>query len=74
MIPQALRDPVKNRIAREHPDVVVFGHTHAPFCETIDGALYLNPGYAGKSRFGMERSVAILHCNEREIRPEFLKL
>jgi putative phosphoesterase len=72
--PHASLDPIKARIARERPDVVVFGHTHKPFCETIRNTLYLNPGYAGKSRFGLERSVAILHCDEREIRAEYLRL
>jgi hypothetical protein len=57
--PQSLAEPMKTRLARERPDVVVFGHTHKPFCQTIDGALFFNPGYAGKSRFGLERSVAI---------------
>ena len=72
--PQSLADPIKARIARERPDVVVFGHTHKPFCETIDGTLFFNPGYAGKSRFGLERSVAILHCGEKGIRAEYLPL
>jgi putative phosphoesterase len=72
--PHALEDGIKSRIAREKPDVVVFGHTHKPFNQVIGQTLYLNPGYAGKSRFGMERSVAILHCDKKEIRPEFLKL
>ena len=52
----------------------MFGHTHKAFCETIGGVLYLNPGYAGKPKFGAERTVAILHCDEKEIRPEFLPL
>ena len=72
--PQSLADPIKARIARERPDVVVFGHTHKPFRQTIQGALFFNPGYAGNSRFGMERSVAILYCSERGIRAEYLKL
>ena len=72
--PRAAADTIKLRIERERPDVVVFGHSHKPFCETIGKTLYLNPGYAGKSRFGMERSVAILHCNAEEVRPEFLML
>ena len=72
--PQALAAPIRSRIARERPAVVIFGHTHKPFCETIGGTLFFNPGYAGKSRFGLERSVAILHCGEKEIRPEYLKL
>ena len=55
-------------------DVVIFGHTHKPFSQTIDGTLFFNPGYAGKSRFGMPRSVAILHCQDGDIRPEYLPL
>jgi predicted phosphodiesterase len=52
----------------------VFGHTHRVFGETIGGVLYLNPGYAGKPKFGAERTVTILHCGEKEIRREFLPL
>jgi putative phosphoesterase len=74
MNPQFPADSLKARLAREHPDVVVFGHTHKPFNETIGGALFFNPGYAGKSRFGLSRSVAILHCGKKGIRPEYLKL
>jgi len=72
--PHALGDELKTRIARERPDVVVFGHTHKPFCETINGVLFLNPGYAGKQRFALERSVAILHCAEEELRTKYLRL
>jgi uncharacterized protein len=72
--PPLVADPIKARIAREHIDVVVFGHTHKPFCQTIGGVLFFNPGYAGKSRFGLARSVAILHCNEKGIREEYLPL
>ena len=72
--PHALTDPLKARIARERPDVVVFGHTHKPFSEIIGGTRFFNPGYAGKSRFGLERSVAILHCGQKGIRAEYLPL
>ncbi len=72
--PHALKEDLQLRIARERPDAVVFGHTHKVFCETIGGVLYLNPGYAGKPKSGAERTVAILHCDEKEIRTEFLAL
>jgi len=65
---------IRQRIHREKPDVVVFGHTHKPCNQTIGKTLYFNPGYAGKQRFNLERSVAILHCDETEIRSEFLPL
>ncbi len=72
--PQSLADPLKARIVREQPDVVVFGHTHKPFCQTLGGMLFFNPGYAGKCRFGLERSVAILHCGGKGIRGEYRAL
>jgi putative phosphoesterase len=72
--PHALKEELQLQIARERPDAIVFGHTHRAFWETIGGVLYLNPGYAGKPKFGAERTVAILHCGEKEIRPEFLPL
>src|SRR5207245_9707222 len=72
--PRSLEDSLRSRIARERPDAVVFGHTHKPFCETIGGVLYFNPGYAGPSRFGLPRSVAILSCDQNGIRVEHLAL
>jgi uncharacterized protein len=72
--PHSLADGLQARLDRERPDVVVFGHTHKPFCQTIDGALFFNPGYAGKTRFGLKRSVGILHCSEKGIRAEHLPL
>ncbi|MEO8425732.1 MAG: metallophosphoesterase family protein [Verrucomicrobiota bacterium] len=57
-----LGDAISRRIVRENPDVVVFGHSHKRSCETINQTLYFNPGYAGKPRFKLPRSVAILNC------------
>jgi putative phosphoesterase len=72
--PGDLKDKIKRRIIRENPDVVVFGHTHKPFCETIGTTLYLNPGYAGKQRFDLPRTVAILTCDDQGITADFLHL
>jgi len=72
--PHRLDDHLTALIARHHPNVVVFGHTHKPFSETIDGVFFFNPGYAGQSRFGMERSLAILHLEPKRLRHEFLPL
>ena len=71
--PHAPHDDLAARIAREKPDVVIFGHTHKPFCETINGILYLNPGYAGRQRFSLPRSVAILETKP-ELKVEFKPL
>ncbi|MCL4177883.1 MAG: YfcE family phosphodiesterase [Verrucomicrobia bacterium] len=66
--------PIRDRIIRENPDVVVFGHTHRRYCEIIEGVLYLNPGYAGKPRPEQPRSVAILECDAEGITADFLSL
>ena len=65
---------LQDRILREKPDVIVFGHTHKPFSEKIRGIHYLNPGYAGKTRFGLERTLAVLHFVRDQIKPEFFTL
>lgn len=59
---------------KNRPDVIVFGHTHKPFNQMINGTLFFNPGYAGKQRFALPRSVAILNCDEDGIRAEYLAL
>lgn len=69
--PRAPGDRLEELIARERPDVIVFGHSHKPFCERIGGILYFNPGYAGKSRFNLPRSMALLHCTASGIRAEY---
>jgi uncharacterized protein len=62
------------RLAGNPANAVIFGHSHKPFCQTIGGVLFFNPGYAGKQRFSAKRSVAILHCESKGIRPEYLDL
>jgi uncharacterized protein len=72
--PHSLSEPLSARLAREHPQVVVFGHSHKPFHETIGGTLFFNPGYAGKMRFGLPRSIAVLHCDGKGIKPQHIGL
>jgi uncharacterized protein len=72
--PQSPVEYFSDLLHRERPDVVVFGHTHKVFSQVHGGILFFNPGYAGKPRFGMERSVARLRWEGNEIRPEILAL
>lgn len=72
--PHSPADKLKRRLIRENPDVVVFGHTHKPFCETIGNTLFLNPGYAGKQRFNLPRTLAILSCDEQGMTADFIEL
>jgi putative phosphoesterase len=45
-------------------DVVVFGHTHNYFQETMDGQLWLNPGSCGYSRFGLPPTMALMEISQ----------
>ncbi len=72
--PRKPAEAIRRRIVREGPDAVVFGHTHKPFHEMIGGTLFFNPGYAGKPRFKLPRTVAILQCDPDGVTPEFLEL
>lgn len=72
--PRELSLDMRDRIALEKPDMVIFGHTHKKFCQMMGGILFFNPGYAGKQRFELERSLAILRWDEKGIRPEYIAL
>ncbi|MEY4918769.1 MAG: hypothetical protein RL616_2682 [Verrucomicrobiota bacterium] len=72
--PYAPSERLAAQLQRHQPDVVVFGHTHKKFAETVNGIFYFNPGYSGKPKLGTERSVALLHLDGKEIRHEFLPL
>jgi putative phosphoesterase len=61
-------------LAEEQPDVVVFGHTHIPFHEKIDGILYLNPGSACQPREDSAASVAIVECTPSRLAVRFVAL
>ena len=68
--PHSPSQDLQARLKAISPDVVIYGHTHKPFQTTIGHTLFFNPGYAGKQRFTLPRSVALLHLDDGEIRPE----
>lgn len=52
----------KRELPKELGDaqLIVFGHSHKYFEQTIDGRLWLNPGSCGKRRFDQEISFALM--------------
>ena len=61
-------------VQRVRPDIVLFGHTHKTHDSVVDGVRYLNPGYAGRQRFNLGRSVALLKLKSGEAPVEFIGL
>ncbi len=72
--PHALTNELQERLARERPAIVLFGHTHQQFNHVVNGIWFLNPGYAGKPKSGAARSVALLEGDAKEIQVEFIEL
>jgi putative phosphoesterase len=72
--PQHLGEDIQASLATHEPDVVVFGHSHIAFQRRLRGALFLNPGYAGKPRFNQPRSVVIAHLDKLGFRCESIPL
>lgn len=58
--PHRLSPELARAVASKKADAVIFGHTHAPFQEVIDGVWFVNPGSAGEGRGGRPRSLARL--------------
>ena len=67
-------ETTKGRLDRAKADAVIFGHTHQTFSEIREGRLIFNPGYAGRPRFDLPRSVAILEISSSGFAPLFVKL
>ena len=55
--------PQTLRVELGDAQLIVFGHSHKYFEQTIDGRLWLNPGSCGKRRFDQEISFALLHID-----------
>lgn len=59
---------VIDSLRRMQTDVVIFGHSHLPHNERIDGVLFFNPASAGPRRFDYPVSVGLLETHGREWR------
>lgn len=54
----------------QQADILLFGHTHIPYCEESDGIWLLNPGACGRScpSYGIiEIDQGIPHCRVEEL-------
>jgi putative phosphoesterase len=49
----------------DNVDCIVYGHSHAPHNEVIDGILFFNPGSATQRRFQPNHTVGILHIDQK---------
>ncbi|MCQ4318677.1 metallophosphoesterase family protein [Stutzerimonas stutzeri] len=62
-------DPVAEGVA-----VVIAGHSHQPKIEQVNDVLYLNPGSAGRRRFKLPISLALLDIEDGQPRAQLVTL
>jgi len=65
---------LKDKLTRTGTNILVFGHTHKRFAQSFDDVLLLNPGYSGKPRYGVDRSVAIIEIQGDTLNHRFFEL
>ncbi len=58
---------LQERLLQVQPAAVVFGHTHNPFNQWINGILFFNPGSAGRKKHGQPLSVGFIEVDAGEI-------
>ena len=71
--PHRLQASLRERLKHVKPHVVVFGHTHHPFCEPLDGVLFLNPGSVTQPRGSYRPSMVRLTIDHGKITPKFIE-
>jgi putative phosphoesterase len=63
LLTHILRPEIHELLRNESADVVVFGHSHQPRNEVVDGVLFFNPASAGPRRFKLPVMVGLIEGN-----------
>jgi len=62
--PSGLVELLKNIFKKDNVDIIIFGHSHTPMNETIDGILFFNPGSPTDKIFSPYNSYGIIEIND----------
>ncbi|OIN99954.1 YfcE family phosphodiesterase [Candidatus Desantisbacteria bacterium CG_4_10_14_0_8_um_filter_48_22] len=73
-IPWDLIHRVPANFTKEKLNCIVYGHTHIPRNEVIDGRLYFNPGSPTDTIFSTANTFGILEINGTDIKAEIVKI
>jgi len=65
---------VREKFKDNNCDVVIFGHSHQPFNETIDKVLYFNPGSPNDNIFAPYLSYGILEIDDGRVKGRIIKV
>lgn len=62
--PDNLLDLLKKNFSIEKPDIIIFGHSHVPMNEYVEGILFFNPGSVTDTVFAPYRSYGIIEVSD----------
>ena len=74
LAPDLIAPELAESLRQQGVDAVVFGHTHRPFARQEESVFFFNPGYAGKKRFQLPRSVGLLELQPGAISARHIPL
>ncbi|MDP8230134.1 MAG: metallophosphoesterase family protein [Candidatus Gorgyraea atricola] len=72
--PEKLKDIMKEEFLAKKPDIIVFGHSHQPANEYIDGVLFFNPGSPTETVCAPYRSYGIIEIDNGKIEANIHRL
>ncbi|MEW5757920.1 MAG: metallophosphoesterase family protein [Candidatus Omnitrophota bacterium] len=72
--PNELVELLKKAFKKEKPNAIIFGHSHQPMNEIIDGTLFFNPGSPTDKIFSPYNSYGILEIKGKKITGKIIKL
>ncbi|MDP8289522.1 MAG: metallophosphoesterase [Candidatus Susulua stagnicola] len=74
--PKKILEHINREFASEAKDIdiFVFGHSHMPLNEEINGKIYFNPGSPTDTIFAPYQSYGILEINGKEIKRSIVKI
>ncbi|MFA4992240.1 MAG: metallophosphoesterase family protein [Candidatus Omnitrophota bacterium] len=72
--PDKLVELLKNEFIQQKPDIIIFGHSHVPMNDYVDGTLFFNPGSATDTVFTPYRSYGIIEIDKGKISARICKL
>lgn len=64
---------LKNYFPTDKLDILIFGHTHIPICDTYKKTIFFNPGSATDTIFAPYKSVGLIYLNST-IKTKIIKL
>ncbi len=62
--PSSPRKEARELLARLRPDALIVGHSHIQVIGRVQGALWINPGAAGRHGAHVERTALLLHVTK----------